>query len=57
MAGVSDESSRIKDYKHKGFDLEKGRKKRLEEGIQLRKSKRDEQVCVAISSPLLSSPD
>ena len=43
-AGSDDSSKRIKHYKHKGFDLEEGRKKRYEEGVQLRKSKRDEQV-------------
>ena len=37
-------TARIKKYKNKGLSVEEGRKKREEEGFQLRKSKRDEQV-------------
>ena len=36
--------SRLKSYKNKGQDLEEGRRRREEEGVQLRKAKRDEQV-------------
>ena len=35
-------------YKNKGQDLEEGRRRREEEGVQLRKAKRDEQVCSKI---------
>ena len=41
-------STRIKSYKTKGLDLEEGKRKRLEEDIQLRKSRRDEQVLLII---------
>ncbi len=43
-AGSGSGENRLKSYKTKGFTLEESRKKREEEGIQLRKSKRDEQV-------------
>ena len=35
---------RIFQYKNRGQSVTEGRKKREEEGLQLRKSKRDEQV-------------
>ena len=38
--------SRLKLYKNKGQDLDEGRRRREEEGIQLRKSKRDDIVSV-----------
>ena len=44
MANVGGEN-RLKSYKHKGQDLEESRRRREEEGVQLRKAKRDEQVC------------
>ena len=44
MASSSGES-RLKSYKHKGQDLEEGRRRREEEGVQLRKARREEQVC------------
>ena len=37
-------SSRLKSYKNKGMDQSELRRRREEEGIQLRKQKRDEQV-------------
>ncbi len=43
-AGSGSGDNRLKSYKTKGFTLEESRKKREEDGIQLRKSKRDEQV-------------
>ena len=43
MAGVGGEN-RLKSYKNKGQDLDEGRRRREEEGIQLRKTRRDEQV-------------
>lgn len=43
MANIGGEN-RLKSYKHKGQDLEEGRRRREEEGVQLRKAKRDEQV-------------
>lgn len=36
--------NRLKSYKTKGFSLDESRRKREEEGIVLRKCKRDEQV-------------
>lgn len=45
MASSGESSSRIKSYKNKGQDLEEGRRRREEEGVQLRKAKREEQVC------------
>ena len=42
---ASSGESRIKSYKNKGQDLEEGRRRREEEGVQLRKAKREEQVC------------
>ena len=47
MANVGGEN-RLKSYKHKGQDLEEGRRRREEEGVQLRKAKREEQVCYYI---------
>lgn len=44
MAAVSE--NRIQNYKNKGLDVEKGRRKRHEENIELRKSKRDDQVAI-----------
>ena len=36
--------SRLKDYKNKGLDAEELRRRREEEGVQIRKSKRDDEV-------------
>ena len=36
--------NRLKSYKNKGQDVEEGRRRREEEGVQLRKAKREEQV-------------
>ena len=36
--------NRLKSYKNKGQDLDEGRRRREEEGVQLRRAKRDEQV-------------
>lgn len=35
---------RLKSYKNKGQDIDEGRRRREEEGVQLRKAKREEQV-------------
>ena len=44
--------NRLKSYKNKGQDLDEGRRRREEEGIQLRRAKRDEQVhCVDLIQP------
>lgn len=43
-ATAKDSSYRIGNYKNRGFNADEGRKKRLEESIQLRKYKREEQV-------------
>lgn len=42
--GPTSGENRLKSYKTKGLTLEESRRKREEEGVQLRKSKRDEQV-------------
>ena len=42
---VMESSSRIKGYKNKRLDLEEGRRKRHDESIILRKTKREDQVC------------
>ena len=39
-----DMDARIKSYKNKGFNLHEGKKKRHEESVLLRKSKREDQV-------------
>ena len=44
MATAGSSSSRIKEYKSRGASSDDGRKKRQDDGIQLRKSKREEQV-------------
>lgn len=49
MASSSGET-RLKSYKNKGQDLEEGRRRREEEGVQLRKAKREEQVSSKIQS-------
>ena len=36
--------TRLKSYKNKGLDVEEMRRRREDEGLQIRKSKRDEQV-------------
>ena len=38
------QSTRIKSYKTRGLDVEEVRRRKEEEGVQLRKSKREEQV-------------
>lgn len=49
--------SRLKSYKTRGLNVEEVRRKRGEEGIQLRKSKREDQVCWAASSlQIIMSP-
>lgn len=45
MASKGASENRLKSYKTKGLDMEEGRRRREEEGIQLRRSKREEQVC------------
>ena len=37
---------RLRSYKNKGMDSEELRRRREEEGIQLRKQKREQQVCL-----------
>lgn len=44
MASKGAGENRLKSYKTKGLDMEEGRRRREEEGIQLRRSKREEQV-------------
>ena len=44
MAARSGDSTRIKSYKTKGLDMDELRKRREEEEVQLKRSKRDEQV-------------
>ena len=41
---VGESSNRMSTFKNKGLNMEDCRKKRQEEGIQLRKSRREEQV-------------
>lgn len=48
--------SRLKSYKTRGLNVEEVRRKRGEEGIQLRKSKREDQVCWVVSSCIIMSP-
>jgi DTW domain-containing protein YfiP len=43
--GTSPANHRLKSYKNKALDSQELRRRREEEGIQLRKQKRDEQVC------------
>lgn len=43
-------ANRLKAYKNKGLDLEELRRQREEEGVQLRKQKRDEQVIIIIKT-------
>ena len=42
MASKGASENRLKSYKTKGLDMEEGRRRREEEGIQLRRSKREE---------------
>lgn len=44
MSAVN-QNSRLKSYKNKGLDAEELRRRREEEGVQLRKAKREEHVC------------
>ena len=46
--------SRLKSYKTRGLNVEEVRRKREEEGVQLRKSKREEQVCSVLGLDLSS---
>ena len=41
---IVNQSSRLKSYKNKGLDPEELRRRREEEGVQIRKAKREEQV-------------
>ena len=41
---VRADESRMRSYKTRGLDLEEVRRRKEEEGLQLRKSKREEQV-------------
>lgn len=50
MASKGASENRLKSYKTKGLDMEEGRRRREEEGIQLRRSKREEQVCYELIS-------
>ena len=43
MSAVN-QNSRLKSYKNKGLDADELRRRREEEGVQLRKAKREEQV-------------
>lgn len=55
---AANQNSRLKSYKNKGLDAEELRRRREEEGVQIRKAKREEQVrilnciniCCGISS-------
>ena len=40
------EHARLKSYKNKALDSSEMRRRREEEGVQLRRAKREEQVCV-----------
>ena len=58
MASPNEEdegSCRIRSYKNKGLDLEEGRRRRHAENIQLRKSRRDEQVAEVVAIALIQS--
>ena len=45
MATKGAGENRLKSYKTKGLDMEEVRRRREEEGVQLRRSRREEQVC------------
>jgi len=45
MASPGKENYRMKSYKNKALNTQEMRRRREEEGIQLRKQKREEQVC------------
>ena len=54
--------SRMRSYKTRGLDLEEVRRRKEEEGLQLRKSKREEQVSysdmiTSVQEDLDTSPD
>ena len=42
--GGEKQPTRLKSYKTRGLDVEEVRRRKEEEGVQLRKSKREEQV-------------
>jgi len=42
---ASKDNTRMKAYKNRALDTSEMRRRREEEGVQLRKSKREEQVC------------
>ena len=44
MAAAKAGESRMKSYKTKGLDMEELRRRKEEEGVELRKAKRDSQV-------------
>lgn len=48
-------NARIKSYKNKALDSQEMRRRREEEGIQLRKTKREEQVSDVQNSKLTAS--
>ena len=41
---------RFKSYKTRGLDVEEVRRRKGEEGVQLRRNRREEQVCMQIQS-------
>ena len=48
-------ASRLKSYKNKGLDSVELRRQREEEGVQLRKQKRDEQVIASLFNSIIAS--
>lgn len=49
-------ATRLNQYKSKALDNTELRKRREEEGIQIRKAKREEQVCLNLNLPAIFNP-
>lgn len=55
MASPGKDNFRMKSYKNNALNPQEMRRRREEEGIQLRKQKREEQVSILVSCSLLSA--